>query len=153
LRNYPIFCPELTGACRRPHGVHRLPVKRRFGDCDRMGAVSRARSSSPEAYNGQPRNHRFAQYLSTGRSDISGFSVRERWTDLSEGTDLWADWESRGLRLRIRGGRRASKCVSQTAVGLSRPLSRSSPPNASKFGCLRFSGARRSSISTLYRVR
>jgi hypothetical protein len=60
LRNYPIFCPELTGACRRPHGVHRLPVKRRFGDCDRMGAVSRARSSSPEAYNGQPRNHRFA---------------------------------------------------------------------------------------------
>ena len=27
LRNYPIFCPELTGACRRQHGVHKPPVK------------------------------------------------------------------------------------------------------------------------------
>ena len=27
LRNYPISCPELTGGCRRQHGVRRLPVK------------------------------------------------------------------------------------------------------------------------------
>jgi hypothetical protein len=27
LRNYPIFCPELTGACRRQPGVHRPPAK------------------------------------------------------------------------------------------------------------------------------
>ena len=27
LRNYPIFCPELTGGCRRQPGVRRLPVK------------------------------------------------------------------------------------------------------------------------------
>src|SRR5260221_6206187 len=27
LRNYPIFCPELTGGCHRQPGVHRLPVK------------------------------------------------------------------------------------------------------------------------------
>ena len=27
LRNCPIFCPELTGGCRRQRGAHRLPVK------------------------------------------------------------------------------------------------------------------------------
>src|ERR1700751_3676025 len=40
LRNCPIFCPELTGGCRRQHGVHRLPVKLWLFDSQRKsGAI------------------------------------------------------------------------------------------------------------------
>ena len=35
-----IFCPELTGGCRRQHGVHRLPVKPWLFDSQRKsGAI------------------------------------------------------------------------------------------------------------------
>jgi hypothetical protein len=40
LRSYLIFCPELTGGCRKQPGVHRLLVKLWLFDSQRKsGAI------------------------------------------------------------------------------------------------------------------